>query len=352
MKRTLKFLASLLVTLLFCYLAFRGTDWSAMWASVLSANYLWVLPYMGILAAIHVCRALRWGALLSRMERISFKTLNEAAAIGFMMLIVLPFRLGEFARPFLIAQRSTIRRSAAMTSVVLERIVDGLVVATLMRGLLFFVEDRGGSDALRYVEFGANVMFGVFGGGLAFLLFAHWQHERAVRLIRGLLAPLSPGAAEKVAYVVDGFVGALRELPRGRQLVLFFVLTFVYWGLNGFGMHVLARAFDGSAQPLALGLFEAYVVMCMLVVGVMIPAAPGMVGTFQWAVTLGLAVFVPAVAVKSTGLAYANVLWLVQTGQQVLYGLVMLSVSHLSFRDLAGKLNRESQGPGSAASLV
>lgn len=352
MKRSLKFLASLLVTLFFCYLAFRGTNWRALWDSVRTANYLWVLPYMAILGAIHVCRALRWGSLLSRMERISFKTLNEAAAIGFMMLIVLPFRLGEFARPLLIAQRTTIRRSAAMTSVVLERIVDGLMVASLMRLLLFFVEDNG-SKSLAYVKFGANVMFAVFGGGLAFLLFALWQHARAVRLMKAVFSRFSPALAEKIAYVVDGFVGALREFPRGRQLVLFFALTFAYWGLNGFGMHILARAFEGTGQPLGLSLFEAYVVMCMLVVGVMIPAAPGMVGTFQWAVTLGLAVFVPAAAVKSTGLAYANVLWLVQTGQQVLYGLVMLSVSHLSFRDLAGKLNKESQGGGgNAVSLV
>ena len=59
---------------------------------------------------------------LSGLEKVPFKQLYEASAIGFMMLIILPFRLGEFARPFLIAQRSGIRRSAAMTSVVFERI--------------------------------------------------------------------------------------------------------------------------------------------------------------------------------------------------------------------------------------
>ena len=57
---------------------------------------------------------------------------------------------------------------------------------------------------------------------------------------------------------------------------------------------------------------------------------------------LGLALFLPAAVVNSKGLAYANVLWLVQTGQQIIYGLVMMSLSHLSFRDVAGKLSDEA----------
>jgi hypothetical protein len=86
------------------------------------------------LALIHIARTLRWGNLMAGLEKVPFQKLNEASAIGFMMLIILPFRLGEFARPFLIAERSNIRRSPAMTSVVLERIIDGLLIAVLLRG--------------------------------------------------------------------------------------------------------------------------------------------------------------------------------------------------------------------------
>ena len=136
------------MTVLFSWLAFRGTHWAEQWESLRGANYLWLLPYLAICFVIHFCRAARWGALLSGIERVPFRALNEASAIGFMMLIVLPFRLGEFARPFLVAQRSGIRRSAAMTTVVLERIVDGIVVAALLRGLLFFVPE---SETVGYV---------------------------------------------------------------------------------------------------------------------------------------------------------------------------------------------------------
>lgn len=341
-RKLLRLSASVAVTAFFMWWAFRDTDWTQQWRSLRTANYVWIIPYVAILLVIHVLRTLRWGALLSGIEKVPFRPLNEASAIGIMLLLVLPFRLGEFARPMLIAQRTGIRRSAAMTTVVLERIVDGLFVAVLARALLLFVPIDPAQS--RLIVTGANLMFLGFAGGLAFLLFAAWQRARAIALIRGTLGRLSASLGEKAAGVVDAFIGALRALPGWKQITAFFAMTAVYWGLNGVGMAVLARAFDcsgalaGTCQPLVLGVGEATVVLCVVVVGIMIPAAPGMMGTFQWAVKFGLGLFLPAAVVNASGLAYANVLWLTQTLQQVLLGLLVMSWSAMSFKDLTGKL--------------
>lgn len=337
MKRALRLAGSLAATLVFGAWAFRDTHWAEQWASLRAAHYLWLLPYLAILGVIHLCRTLRWGCLLSGLERVLFRPLNDASAIGFMYLLVLPFRMGEFARPFLIAQRSSIRRSSAMTTVVLERITDGVFVALLLRALLFFVPPE--APNVRYVRFGANAMFGIFFGGLLFLLFAAWHHDRAVALVRGAVGWASPGLAERVADIVDAFVGAVKQLPGPLGLLAFFGWTFVYWGMNGFGMWLLAwKGFD-----LPLDLFQSYVVLCVLVVGLMIPAAPGMIGTFQAAIRVGLALFLPGELVRGAGLAYANVLWLCQTGQQIAFGLIFLSLDRLSFTEVAGKLEAEEE---------
>jgi hypothetical protein len=340
-KRLLKFLASLAVTLVFGWWAFRDTHWAEQWASLRAANYVWVLPYIAILLLIHLSRTARWGALLASQERLRFRALNDASAIGFMMLLVLPFRLGEFARPFLIAQRSSIRRSAAMTSVVLERIADGVFVALLLRGLLFFV--HGDATPVRLARYGANAMFLIFFGGFVFLLFAAWHHDRAVGLVRATLGRISPGLGHRASDIVDSFVSALKQRHRPAELAAFLAWTLIYWGLNGFGMWVLMRAF-----PFQLTLAQSYVAMCLVVVGVMIPAAPGMVGTFQAAVKLGLSIFLPASVVNGPGLAYANVLWFCQTAQQIGLGLLFLSIDQLSFRDIAGRLEREEDAPSAA----
>jgi hypothetical protein len=282
---------------------------------------------------------------LSGIEKIPFQRLNEASGIGFMMLIILPFRMGEFARPFLIAERSQIRRSAAMTSVVFERIVDGIIIAVLLRSLLFFVPNPNGE--INRILWGANLMFAVFFGGLMFLLFARWQHDRAVRLIAATAGRISPALGEKVAHVVDGFVGAMKQLPDAKNLTAFFAWTGAYWLLNGVGISVLARAFDchggtvAQCVPMDLTVFQGFVVLGVLIVGLMIPAAPGSAGTFQAFIVLGLTVFVPRDVVNASGVAYANVLWVVQILQQILFGVVLMTLSTRSFRGIAGKLSDE-----------
>jgi glycosyltransferase 2 family protein len=341
----IKFIVSLLITGFCLWLTFKDTNWDAMWASVRTANWTWLFVYIGILGFIQVARTIRWGHLLSGLEHVPFKKLNEASAIGFMMLLILPFRLGEFARPYLIAERSNIRRSAAMTTVVLERIIDGIIIAAMLRVLLFFVK----TDApnIKAVELGSNVMFAVFGGGLTFLIVARWQHDRVIGLMRAVIGKVSPKVADKAVYIVDGFVSALRQLPDAKNMLGFTFWTAAYWFANGVGMSVLTRAFDcdggaaASCVPLSLSLFEGFVVLSVLIVGLMIPAAPGSAGTFQAFVLLGLSVFVSKEAVNSSGVAYANVLWVVQILQQILTGMVFLFLGQGSFKDIAGKLSSQ-----------
>lgn len=339
-----------MVTAACLWWTFRDTDWDGMWASLASARWIMLVPYLALLGGVHVARTLRWGHLLSGIERVPFRPLNEASAIGAMMLLVLPFRLGEFARPVLIAQRSKIRRSAAMTSVVLERIVDGLIVAVLLRALLFFVP----REVPNYdqIAIAANLVFLVFSGGFVGLLVARWQHDLVIGLLRRTLGRVAPGITDRVIDVVDGFIGALRQLPGGRDGALFFFWTAVYWLLLGWSVSVLAAAFDcqgaaaAACEPLSLGPFQSYFVLCALVVGAMIPLAPGSAGTAQLAMLIAIGVFFPESVVRASGVAWANVQWLVPLVFQIALGVVFMLRSHLSFRELAGEL-REAGPDGS-----
>jgi len=111
-------------------------------------------------------------------------------------------------------------------------------------------------------------------------------------------------------------------VPSRRKVALFFALTFVYWAVNGWGIQLFARSFGFS-----LSLIQAYTVLGVLVVGVMIPAGPGMVGTFQAAVAGGLSLFAPNAGERA--FAFANVLWLVQLVQQTVLGVVFLFSRHI-----------------------
>lgn len=348
MNRWIKFGLGIAVSVASMTWALWDAKLAETWNAVVSASWAKTLfLYLFILAAIHLFRTLRWGNLLSGLEKVPFNKLNEASAIGFMMLVVLPFRLGEFARPFLIAQRSSVRRSAAMTTVVLERIADILFIAVLLLVLMFFLPSTAPNYGV--IQKGAIGMFLISTGGFAFLLLARWKHDPVVGLLRKVFGLAGKERAEKVVGIVDGFVGALKQLPDNKNLALFLLWTTAYWVVNGFGMMVFADGFDCSGadgracQVLNVDLYQAYFLLCVVIIGMLIPAGPAGAGTTQVALIVGLQVFFPDEVVKSSGVAFSIALWVVQVVQQILTGLFFMLRSHSSFTDIAGKLNEEQQ---------
>jgi uncharacterized protein (TIRG00374 family) len=325
--KALKILVSLLISGFFIWLTLRGTDLTQVWVAFKTANYLWLIPYAAVLVVIHFSRVLRWGILLEPVGKPSFSKLNSAGAIGFMALVVMPFRLGEFARPLLIAEKGRIRRSAAMASVVVERVIDGIAMAVvLIVAMLFSNPASGDEKTIAWVRAGGLLVFAFFFALLVFLVVAYVKRDLAVRLIQTMARPVSARLADKLAGMLDAFIGGLKMVPDRRKILWFVALTVIYWGINGAGMAILARGFG-----LELGLIPAFAVLGVLVVGVMIPAGPGMLGTFQGAVILAMGLFFPEPRYDSAIQAYAWVLWAAQFGQQVLFGLYYVAKGDVSF---------------------
>jgi uncharacterized protein (TIRG00374 family) len=321
-KRVVQIFAGLAISALALWLTLRGKDLAAIWQAVAAANYGWLVPYIGILALIHLARTLRWGILLEPVAKVPFSRLNAVSAVGFMALMILPFRIGEFARPYLIAERPRIRVSATLSSVVVERVADGIFMAGLLVLTLLAVPE--GTPGLHFLRVGGFAVFAVFAGLLGFLVLAYRNRTLAVRITHRALDPLSPRAADRASAMMDAFIHGLRLVPSRSKVAAFCLLTTTYWCLNGWGMGVLARAFD-----LHLGLMQSFTVLGVLVVGVMIPSGPGMVGTFQAATVLGLSLFIPGEVLDTRGTAYANVLWAVQLAFTTALGLFFLFSRHI-----------------------
>ncbi len=322
MRRAIQALLGVAISSVALWLTLRGKDLGAIAREIRGADYRYLWPYVAILLAIHVARTVRWGVLLEPVARVPFARLNAVSAVGFMALIILPFRLGEFARPYLIAEPRKLRVSAALSSIVVERIADGIFTGLLLVVSLLAVPD--GTPGVRVLRTGGVLVSLGFAALLAFLVFGYRNRALAVRWATALIRPLSPGLADRAAGMLDAFIHGLRIVPSGRKVAAFFALTAGYWALNAWGMALLARGFG-----FRLGVVEACTLLGVLVIGVMIPAGPGMVGTFQGAIVVGLALFAPREAVATRGTAFANVLWAVQFAQQTALGVFFLFSRHI-----------------------
>jgi uncharacterized protein (TIRG00374 family) len=325
--RVARALGGVLISAGALWLTLRGKDLPAIWRAALDADHRYLAAYLAVLVLIHLARTVRWGILLEPVARVPFARLNAVCAVGFMALIVLPFRIGEFARPLLVADRPRLRVSAAISSVVVERVMDGIFTALLLVASLLAVPE--GTGGLRLARAAGWVVLLGFGSLLGLLVLARRNRVQAVGLAHRLLDRVSPRASARVAGIADAFLHGLRFVPARGRLALFFGLTVVYWGLNAMGMRLLARGFGLDLSPL-----QALTVLGILVVGVMIPAGPGMVGTFQAAVVLGLSLFLSPAALDVRGQAYANVLWAAQLAMATALGVTFLFSSHVRLGDL------------------
>jgi uncharacterized protein (TIRG00374 family) len=321
-RRWTQALAGLAVSALALWLTLRGKDLGAIAAATREADYRYLWVYLASLVAIYLARTVRWGLLLEPVADVPFARLNAASAVGLMALIILPFRLGEFARPYLVAERPKLRVSAALSSVVVERVVDGIFTGLLLVVSLLAVPDR--APGVHVLRMGGVLVSLGFVAVLAFLAFGYRNRARAVSMAVAVLRPLSTRLADRAAGMLDAFIHGLRLVPSRRKVALFFALTAIYWALNAWGMAILARGFGFE-----LGVVEACTLLGVLVIGVMIPAGPGMIGTFQGAIVVALALFAPGDVVATRGTAYANVVWAAQLVVTTAIGLLFLFSRHI-----------------------
>jgi uncharacterized protein (TIRG00374 family) len=326
---------SLAVSGIFVLFSLRHTDPRAVLAAISAASPWPLLAYLGLLLVIHLVRTVRWGLLLEPLGHVGFRRLNSASAVGFMLLVTLPLRLGELARPLLISRPPSgagprLSRGGAFASCVVERIVDSLGI-----GVLGIVVLRALATTGTAADFARNASTVVAAGFAALCLalgIAFFMRDRAVSLLRRALAVVSNRFADRAAGMLDAFIRGLHLGSPSRVLAVL-ALTGVHWSLHVAGFWLLAPAFG-----LKLSAAMACTVLVCQVVGVMIPAGPGMVGTSQFFTQLGVSIFIPGaltlpdVAVRAA--AYANTIWLLQFGQQVLLGLFFLVTGHVSLAGL------------------
>src|SRR5512140_203616 len=102
-------------------------------ASALARVRWWtVAVYALLFATMHLVRSSRWYFLLAPVHRLPLRRALTVTLVGYSALTLLPFRLGEVVRPWLIHKRDRVSFFAATGTVGAERVIDGLVVSVTL----------------------------------------------------------------------------------------------------------------------------------------------------------------------------------------------------------------------------
>jgi glycosyltransferase 2 family protein len=276
----------LLLTAVFLYLALRGVDWGEVARNLREADYL--LLGGGVLIAalgVHV-RALRWGPLLEPVAPgIPFAPRLAGVAIGLAANNVFPARVGEFARTWVLAREARIPLTAALASVVLERMLDAVVLIALLLGVMSSPGFPGVAGAGDNVQTGIRLIVGFSVFVLLILLSLAFFPVRAVALVERMANVLLPLAFRRpLVDALHAFVGGLDVLRSPRLVAISLAWAIAQWTFLALSFLLAFRAF-GITEP---GYMGAIFLQSAIGVAVAIPSAPGFFGPFHAAAVWGL----------------------------------------------------------------
>lgn len=312
--------------LLLLILAFRVVDPSSLVAALAGTQFHLVALALLTVAATVVAKALRWRLLYYPAHRnLRLTSLLSAILIGQTMNFLLPIRVGELARAYLVGEAERLSKLLALGTIMVEKLLDGLMLLLIV-GLLFLLMPV--PDWLRI----AGVTMGLtLGGLLATILLLTGQRERILGAV-GRLGELTPflerlDLRQRLAALADGLSSLRDGTVNVRLLAWSLCISFLAASTN----YLTLVALRIEVPLLTASLF----VLAVLHLGLAVPSSPARIGVFQFLCLLSLSFL----GVEGPlALAYGFVLYAIVVLPVILAGILCLWKGNLTLYRLASQV--------------
>ena len=296
-------------------LAVAGVVWWALQqeAPDLPSTSREILALVGAVALYFAAcgvRAERWLVLMRHNGGHPLRRdMYALIAVGYMGNNVLPARAGDALRVVFLHPRVDTDRRTIIGTLLAERVLDVVVLATLFAVLAF-----GALQGIEVPQGGRVALgLGLLGVVVAVVAGGWWLLQRRGRAgrLRGFVAPM---------------LAALGRL-HGRHLTEVLALSLVIWAIEVVGWWTV-----GIASGLDVNLLEAGFILALSSMIVLIPSGPGYAGTLDVAIVLATQALGRS---ASAGLSYLLLLRFVIMVPITVAGFVALLVRYGGRRGLA-----------------
>lgn len=273
-----KIIPGILISLLALAAIFYLVDVRRLIEALRLADYRLIFLLLVVTLLWVFVRSIVWRTLLQEKAPLGmvFLTLNE----GYVLNNLLPLRLGEVGRAFLLSRKAHLGFLQVFSTVLIERALDVAMAVGVLLGTLPFVV--GGNFAWQAaILVGGAVIIGLF---LLHLLarnqsWAFRQYERWSQRLPVIAKALKPPQLEAL------FEG-LRVLVDGRRFLRVLLWMLLNWGIAVLQFYILMRAFFPEAE-----LVWATLSLGVMAMGVAVPSSPGAVGVLEISIMGALSVF-------------------------------------------------------------
>jgi glycosyltransferase 2 family protein len=268
-SRVIQIVAGFTATLFFLVLSLHNLPTGTVAAHLANVDPIWVGLAMLIYVAVLLLRAWRWQIILRPVAAIPGPTVARALLVGYGLNAILPARLGELFRAEFLKRSFGMNRVAALASIVVERLFDGLtVVGCLGVGLLLAAATRQSAGILIDLLLTGSALFGLIlivilclAGPLRSRVFVHL-----------------PRVSTQMMMVLRGF--ALLRTRRTAEVAAFTLIiclpdALVLWCVV-------------KAMGLTLRFADTLVLLGAASLSTLIPSGPAFLGTMQYGYALAI----------------------------------------------------------------
>lgn len=316
-----KLMAGIVLAIVLIYLSFRGIDFQKVADGFGRVRLDYVLLFLAIVFCVQFLRSFRWGLMLRPLGRVDQISLFSVTSVGFLAITALPARLGELARPYLITKKSHIKMTAALGTILVERVCDSIAVLAIFGIILFFIPFL--PPWLVRSALLVSLLTFVF---LSVMIVMLMKREFALRALAPLIIRLPERFAKKIDGLVRQLIDGFKIFSNFKLLLQVILLSILVWVINAIAIYTLFHAFS-----LHLPFTAATVVMIILLIGIAIPTAPGFIGNWHYACILGLTLFdVP----KSEALTFSIIYHFLSIGIVMVLGFIFLPFNKFSVTDM------------------
>ncbi|HTR81383.1 MAG TPA: lysylphosphatidylglycerol synthase transmembrane domain-containing protein [Bacteroidota bacterium] len=277
-KTSIRYVVSFLVMALFMYVAFRGKDYGAIWNSLTSVHWVWIVAILAGGVLSHLARAWRWQYLLAPIkERVSLRNSFSAVMVGYMINNFLP-RVGELVRPYTLGKLESISKTAAFGTVIIERIIDIIAFFSILLAVMFIYSD---SFAELFPSFASLETVFLLGSVVAFGLFIYlfFKADLLFSFMKKMIAFFPQKARDKFDQLFESFISGFAASKRPGGFLMIIITSYLIQGLYLLLMYIPFFAFDKMAGH-GLDFGAATVLLVVSTVAFAFPSPSGF-GTYH-----------------------------------------------------------------------
>jgi uncharacterized protein (TIRG00374 family) len=272
------------------YFFFRNINLVEVWNIIRTGSPYWLIFSLVVNILNYFIRSLRWRYFLLPLKRCKTWNLFSTTVIGFAANTIFPAKIGELVRPYLLGGKENISRSAALATIVVERLFDTMTVLfMLVIYLLFLIQPDQLSPQAKVVldelKQAGLLAFAAVIGIVIFLYFLRMKPEPMKKFIRKIEKILPDRVAHSLDDILDSFIEGLSILHDPKILFTISYWSIFLWMVIAVGFWAGVRAFVPT-----FAFQNTFLIMILLAIGVAIPT-PGAVGSYHLACKLGLTSF-------------------------------------------------------------